>query len=64
MLELGDICIQNFHFGRYILGYTVGNLVFTAMRKRAVKCDSERISDNIPTQMKILNMVIPILIHC
>ena len=25
---------------------------------------SERISNNIPSQMKILNMVIPILMHC
>ena len=24
---LGDNCIHNFHFGRYIMGYTVGNLV-------------------------------------
>ena len=24
---LGDNCIQNFHLGRYIVGYTVGNLV-------------------------------------
>ena len=23
----GDNCIQNFHLGRYIVGYTVGNLV-------------------------------------
>ena len=25
--HLGDNCIQKFHFGRYIVGYTVGNLV-------------------------------------
>ena len=25
--ELGDICIKNFHLGRYILGYTVRHLV-------------------------------------
>ena len=25
--KLGDICIQIFHLGRYIVGYTVGNLV-------------------------------------
>ena len=24
--ELGDNCIQNFYLGRYIVGYTVGNL--------------------------------------
>ena len=26
-MYLGDNCIQNFHFGRYMVGYTVGNLV-------------------------------------
>ena len=31
-LELEDTCIQNFHLGRYIVGYTVGNLV---LRRRA-----------------------------
>ena len=25
--RLGDNCIQNFHLGRYIVGYPVGNLV-------------------------------------
>ena len=28
MVHLGDNCIQNFHSGWYIVGYTVGNLVF------------------------------------
>ena len=27
LLNLGDNCIQNFHLGRYIFGYTVENLV-------------------------------------
>ena len=27
MNKLGDNRIQNFHLGRYIIGYTVGNLV-------------------------------------
>ena len=27
VVHLGDNCIQNFHLGRYIVGYTVGNLV-------------------------------------
>ena len=26
-IKLGDNCIQNFHLGRYIVGYMVGNLV-------------------------------------
>ena len=49
--DLGDTCIKNFDLERYIVGYTVGNLVLRRL---------ERISDNIPPQMKILNMVIPI----
>ena len=37
---------------------------FMVMRKRSPKnVISERISDDIPPQMKILNMVIPILMH-
>ena len=55
--KLGDNSIQNFHLGRYIVGYTVGNLV---LRRRVI---SERISDDIPPQMKISNTVIPILMH-
>ena len=35
--DLGDNCIQNFHLGRYIVGYTVGNLVLR--RRGAVKRD-------------------------
>ena len=26
-VDIGDNCIQNFHWGRYIFGYTGGNLV-------------------------------------
>ena len=26
-IDLGDNCIQNFHLGMYIVGYTAGNLV-------------------------------------
>ena len=37
--ELGDNCIQNFHLGRYIVGYTVGNLVSWWRASRAVKRD-------------------------
>ena len=25
--HLGENCIQNFHLGRYMVGYTIGNLV-------------------------------------
>ena len=42
----------------------VGNFVLRRCVRRAVKnVISERISDKIPPQMKILNMVIPILMH-
>ena len=36
---LGDTCIQNFHLGRYIVGYTFGNLVLWRRASGAVKCD-------------------------
>ena len=38
-IYLGDNCIQNFHLGRYIFGYTVGNLVLRRRVSRAIKCD-------------------------
>ena len=37
--KLGDNCIQNFHLGRYIFGYTVGNLVLRLRESGAVKRD-------------------------
>ena len=63
MWHLGDNCIQIFHLGRYIVGYTVRNLVLRRRASRAVKRDSERISEDKPPQMKKLYMVIPILMH-
>ena len=39
IFKLGDNCIQNFHLGRYIVGYTVGNLVLWRCVSRAVKRD-------------------------
>ena len=57
------ITIQNFHLERYIVGYTVGNLVLRRRISGAVKRDFRRISDDIHPQMKILNMVIPNLMH-
>ena len=38
-IYLGDNCIQNFHLGRYIVGYTVGNLVLRPRLSGALKCD-------------------------
>ena len=37
--KLGDNCIQNFHLGRYIVGYTVGNLVLQRRISGALKRD-------------------------
>ena len=34
-----DNCIQNFHLGRYIVGYTVGNLVLQVRASGVVKRD-------------------------
>ena len=38
-IYLGDNCIQNFHLGRYIVGYTVGNLLLRRRVSGAVKRD-------------------------
>ena len=37
--DLGDTCIQIFHFGRYIVGYTVGNFVLRRRVSGTVKHD-------------------------
>ena len=37
--NLGDNCIQNFHLGRYIVGYTVGNLTLRRRVSGAIKRD-------------------------
>ena len=37
--NLGDNCIQIFHLGMYIIGYTVGNLVLGLCVRGAVKRD-------------------------
>ena len=57
--HLGDNCIQIFLLGRYIVGYMVLNLVL----RRHNFMIFERISNDIPPQMKLLNMVIIILMH-
>ena len=63
-LDLGDNCIQNLNVERYITGYTVKNIVLQWPMSRAVKCDFQTyIFNDIPPQMKILNMDIPILMH-
>ena len=37
--NLGDNYIQKFHLGRYVVRYTVGNLVLRRRVSGAVKCD-------------------------
>ena len=39
IVQLGDNCIQNFHLGRYIVVYTVGNLVLQRRVSGAIKRD-------------------------
>ena len=58
-LELGDNCIQNFQLGRFHCGIYGPKFSFMAMPE-LFKCDFLLY---IPPQMKILNMVIPILMH-
>ena len=64
-LDLGSVCkigdnrIQNFHFGRYIVQYTVGNLVLWRRASGAVKRDFRtfiRRYKCIPHQRKKMNM--------
>ena len=42
VVNLGDNCIQNFHLGRYIVGYMVGNWVLRRRVSGVVKCDFRR----------------------
>ena len=55
MVYLGDNCIQIFHFRRYIVGYIGGNFVGDII--------SNHMYDDLPPQMKNLNIVIPILMY-
>ena len=62
--ELGDNCIQNFHFEIYNVEKRQ-KFSYTAARGGPLKLTSGRLSDNmhVPSKMKCLNMVIPILMH-
>ena len=61
--QLGDNCIQTFHMGRYIVRYTVRNLFLKQIISGAVKLYFLPYIDDISPQMKILNMVKPIIMH-
>ena len=58
-VDLGDNCIQNFHLGRYIVGYTVGNLVLRGRASGAVKRDFRTYIRRFTSP----NENIPILMH-
>ena len=62
-IDFGDNCIQNFHLGRYTVGFTVGNLVVRRRASGVVKSDSRPYIRRYTSQMKILGMVIPIPMH-
>ena len=59
-IYLGDNCIQNFHFGRYIIsvGYLFGNFVLWLHVSVSVNMIYDHRYDDIPSQMKILNLPI------
>ena len=60
-LHLGDNCIQKFVFGEVYSQIYIRKCSFTATPKLSCKTSlPDRISDDIPSQMKIL-MVIPII---
>ena len=61
--HLGANCIQNFHLGRYIAGYTVGNLVLWRRASGALKRDFRTYIRRYTSPNEILNMIIPILMH-
>ena len=55
-VQLGDNCFQIFHFGRYIVGYMVKNLVLWRRTRGVVKRDFLTYT---PLKMKILNILSP-----
>ena len=62
-VNLGDNCIQNFHLGRYNIGYTVGNLVLRWHVSGVVKPDFRTFIRQHTSPNENLNTVIPILMH-
>ena len=63
MTYLGDNCIQIFHLGRYIVGYTIGNFVLRRRVSGAVKHDFRPYIRRYTTPNEKLNIVIPILMY-
>ena len=62
-LELVNNCIQVFYLGRYIVRYTVRNLVLRRQASGAVKRDFRTYIRQYTSPNENLNMVIPILMH-
>ena len=57
--HLGENCIQNFSLRRYIVGYTVGNLVLRRRASGAVKRDFRTYIQRYTSPNEVLNMVFP-----
>ena len=63
VIQLGDNCIQNFHLGTYIVGYTVGNLVLRRRVSGAVKRDFRTYIRRYTSPNENFEYVIPILMR-
>ena len=61
--KLGDNCIQNLHLGRYIVGYTFGNLVLLLRLRVAVKLNFRPNIRRYTSQNKNFEYGYPILMH-
>ena len=62
-INLGENCIQNFHLGRYIIGYTVENLVLRRHASGAVERDFRPYIRRFTSPNEILNLIIPMLMY-
>ena len=62
-MNLWNNCTQNFHLGRCIVRYTVGNLVLPRRASGVVKRNFRMYIRRYTYPKEYLNMVIPILMH-
>ena len=63
-LDFGDTCIQKFHFGKYIVRYTVRNLILRRRASGAIKRDFRPCIRRYTSPNENFEYVIPILMHC
>ena len=59
--QIGENHIHNCHFERYIVGYVCKSSCMAPLARRRKTKFSDRLADDGPPQMKILNAVIPCL---